>query len=74
MKFLKPIAQKIKNEEEITKIVELIFNDSEDLVKLLCVDTLLILYKSNPNLVMNKFKYLFSLGTWRINLKLCQVS
>lgn len=53
------------------KIVELIFNDSEDLVKLLCIDTLIILYKPNPNLVMNKLKYLFSLNTWRINLKLC---
>ena len=74
VKFLKSLSEKVKNWEEITKIVELIFNDSEDLVKLLCIDTLLTIYKSNPNLVMNKLKYLFSLGAWRINLKLCQMS
>ena len=72
-KYLKDLTERVKNQDEIMKIVELIFNDSEDLVKLLCIDTLILLYKSNPNLVMNKLKYLFSLNTWRINLKLCEM-
>ena len=74
VKYLKELSEKVKNDEEVIKIIELIFNDSEDLVKLMCIDTLLYVYKQNPNLVMNKLKFLFSLGTWRVNLKLCQMS
>lgn len=72
-KHFKKLAEVVKNLEHIAKIAELIFNDAEDLVKLYCAETLIELYvhKKYQNMVMNKLKYLFSLNTWRINLKLC---
>ena len=36
------------------------------------IDTLLLIYPSNPNLVIGKLKILISMGTWRINIKLCE--
>jgi|JI10StandDraft_1071094.scaffolds.fasta_scaffold197817_1 hypothetical protein len=47
------------------------FNDSEDLPKLLVLDTLLQIYTVNPNTSLNKLKTLVCMGTWRINLRLC---
>lgn len=71
-KHLKKLTQNITNKEQICKIIDIFFNDSEDLPKLLVIDSLLFLYSSNPNYVLNKLKILICMGTWRINLKLCE--
>ena len=53
-------------------MIDLIYNDSEDLPKLLTIDTLLQLYQINPNSVLSKLKTLICIGTWRINIRLCE--
>jgi hypothetical protein len=39
---------------------------------LLSIDTLLLIYPINQNLVVSKLKLLTCIGTWRINIKLCE--
>ena len=53
-------------------MIDLIYNDSEDLPKLLTIDTLLQLYQINPNSVLSKLKTLICSGTWRTNIRLCE--
>lgn len=40
-KHLENLNKRIKNKEEIMKIVEIIYNDAEDLTKLLTLDVLI---------------------------------
>jgi hypothetical protein len=42
------------------------------LPKLLTIDSLLLLYPFNSSLVINKLKMLVCIGTWRINIRLCE--
>lgn len=53
-------------------MIDLIYNDSEDLPKLLTIDTLLQMYPINANSVLSKLKTLICAGTWRINIRLCE--
>lgn len=40
-KYMKKLCEKSKNKDEILKMIELIYNDSEDLPKLYTIDTLI---------------------------------
>ena len=53
-------------------MIDLIYNDSEDLPKLLTIDTLLQLYQINSNSVLAKLKTLICSGAWRVNIRLCE--
>jgi hypothetical protein len=71
-KYFKKLTENSVNKEEIYKIVDMFYNDSEDLPKLLTIDSLLLIYPLNSSLVINKLKVLVCIGTWRINIRLCE--
>ena len=71
-KHLSKLCTRANNKEEILKMVDLIYNDSEDLPKLLTIDTLLQLYPVNSTSVLSKLKTLICMGNWRTNLRLCE--
>jgi len=70
-KYLKDLSQNARNKEEISKIVDVFFNDCEDLPKLFAIDSLLHLYSFNSTMVMAKLKILISMNSWRVNIRLC---
>lgn len=71
-KHLKKLTENAINKDEICKIIDIFFNDLEDLPKLLVIDSLLAIYALNPTTVINKLKSLICMGTWRVNLRLCE--
>lgn len=52
--------------------METIYNDSEDLPKIFALDALINYYSVNSNLSMMKLKALFTINSWRINIKICE--
>lgn len=52
-------------------MLEIIYNDNDDLPKIYALEALVSYYSVNPNLSMGKFKNLLALNNWRINAKIC---
>lgn len=70
-RYFRNLVENSVNKDEICKIIDIFYNDAEDLPKLLTIDSLLLIYAFNPSVVMNKLKMLVCIGTWRINIRLC---
>lgn len=68
------LCSRVQNKEEILKMMDIIYNDSEDLPKLLTIDVLLQMYQVNSNNALSKLKTLVCTGTWRMNIRLCEFS
>ena len=73
-KHLSKLCSRANNKEEIVKMMDIVFNDTEDLPKLLSIEVLLQLYSVNANSVLSKIKALVCIGTWRVNIRLCEFS
>lgn len=54
-------------------MLEIIYNDNDDLPKIHALDALVSYYAVNSNLSMGKLKNLLALNNWRINAKICDV-
>ena len=52
-------------------MLELIFNDVDDLPKLMSIDALVEYYDVDSNLVVTKMKNILAIQSWRVNLKIC---
>ncbi len=49
------------------------YNDNDDLPKIFALEALVGYYPVSTNLVLSKFKTLFVVNNWRINIKICEV-
>jgi len=54
-------------------MLEIIYNDNDDLPKVHALEALVSYYSVNANLSMSKFKNLLALNNWRINAKICDI-
>lgn len=52
-------------------MLEVIYNDVEDLPKIYALEALINYYNVNNNFVFLKFKALFMVNNWRLNIKIC---
>ena len=52
-------------------MLEIIYNDNDDLPKIFALEALVNYYNVNANMVMTKFKNLLLMNNWRINVKIC---
>ena len=52
---------------------ESIYNDVDDLPKLLALNALVDYYEFNPNMVLSKLKNIIAIQSWRLNLKICEL-
>ena len=71
-KYLTKLLESVKNKEEIGKFLEVIYNDNEDLPKIFALEALINYYSVNSNLSFAKFKALFIINNWRLNIKICE--
>lgn len=71
-KYLLPLLRNAKSKEEIGKMLETVFNDSEDLTKIFALNALVEYYDINSNMSLTKFKNLSLLNSWRVNIKICE--
>jgi hypothetical protein len=55
-------------------MIEFIYNDVDDLPKLLAMNGLVEFYEFNNNMVLTKVKNLIAVQSWRISLKLCELN
>ena len=67
------LLENVKGKEEIGKFLELVYNDTDDLPKIFALEALVSYYAANSNLTLAKFKALFAVNNWRINIKICEV-
>lgn len=51
----------------------MVYNDTDDLPKIFALEALVNYYPVSANLVLSKFKALFVVNNWRINIKICEV-
>jgi hypothetical protein len=72
-KLLGPLLEKVKNKEELGKMLEVVYSDNDDLPKIFALETLVNYFPVNNNFVANKFKMMFGMGNWRLNVKICDV-
>jgi hypothetical protein len=72
-KLMGPLLEKVKNKEEVGKMLEVIYNDNDDLAKIFALETLVNYFPVNNTFVANKFKLMLGVGNWRINAKICEV-
>lgn len=49
------------------------YNDTDDLPKIFALEALASYYTINANMTLVKFKSLFAVNNWRINIKICEV-
>ncbi len=54
-------------------MIELVYNDTDDLPKIFALEALVNYYSVSANLVLTKLKALFVVNNWRINIKICEV-
>ena len=54
-------------------MLEIIYNDTDDLPKIYALEALVNYYPVNANLVLAKFKALFIANNWRVNIKICEI-
>ena len=71
-KYLHEVLQGVKGKEEIGKLIDIIYNDGDDLAKIYGLKGLIDYYDVNPNMCLTKFKNLSVLNSWRINIKICE--
>lgn len=50
----------------------MIFNETDDLPKIWALEALMRYYAVNSNIALSKFKALFVINNWRINMKICE--
>ena len=55
-------------------MIEHIYNDVDDLPKLLAMPGLIEFYEFNNNMVLSKLKNLIAIQSWRISLKVCELN
>ena len=55
-------------------MIEFIYNDVDDLPKLLGMNGLIEYYEVNNNMVLSKIKNLIAIQSWRISLKICELN
>ena len=72
-RYVSKLLENVKTKEETGKFLELLYNDTDDLPKIFALEALVSYYAVNPNLVMTKFKSLFVINNWRVNIKICEV-
>ena len=72
-KVMCSLLDKVKNKEEIGKILEVIYSDSDDLPKIFAMEALVNYFPTNNNFVTGKFKLMLAANNWRINAKICEV-
>lgn len=72
-KYLSKLLENVKNKEEIGKLIEVIYNDNDDLPKIFALEALVNYYTINSNVTLSKFKALFVVNNWRVNIKICEV-
>lgn len=52
---------------------EIIWNDVDDLPKLLALDALIDYYEYDNMFALKKLKFLLIMNSWRMNLKICSL-
>jgi hypothetical protein len=55
-------------------MLEVIYNDNEDLPKIFALRALISYYPVNNNLCLMKLKSLLVINSWRINAKICEAT
>ncbi len=51
----------------------MVYNEADDLTKIFALEALINYYPVNSNIVLSKFKALFVINNWRINIKICEL-
>lgn len=54
-------------------MLEVIYNDNDDLPKIFAMEALVDYYGVNGAMVVSKFRNLVGLGNWRISVRICEV-
>ena len=72
-RYLPKLLESVKNKEEIGKLIEMVYNDADDLPKIYALEALVNFYAVNPNIALAKFKALFVVNNWRVNIKICEI-
>ena len=72
-RYLAKLLENLKNKEEVGKLLEMVYNDTDDLPKIFALEALVGYYAVSPNLVLTKLKALFVVNNWRINIKICEL-
>lgn len=55
-------------------MLEFIYGENEDLAKIHALGVLVNFYAINSNLTLSKFKALAVTNSWRINIKICELT
>lgn len=70
-KYIQSLLKNCKSKEEIGKMLDIIYNENDDLVKIYALGALIDYYEVNSNMCLTKFKNLSLVNSWRINIKIC---
>jgi hypothetical protein len=70
-KYLTEIVRNLKGREDVSKILESIYSDGDELSKIYALPSLIEYYDVNSNFALTKFKNLSVVNSWRINIKIC---
>lgn len=72
-RVMAPLLEKVKNKEEIGKMLDIIYSDNDDLSKIYAMEALANYFPNNNNFVSGKFKLMLAANNWRLNTKICEV-
>ena len=64
-KGLTDFVKSARNKEEMFELFDIIYQDREDLPKLLTIECLLLLYPTNTQFVINKIRIMKTYRNWR---------
>lgn len=70
-KYLQDLLKAVRAREEIGKLLDVVYNEGDDLSKIHGMRALIDYYEVNSNSCLTKFKNLTVLNSWRVNIKLC---